>query len=70
VLVSGVEPTNGDPLRVTRLEENAAFTERTIESLSSEIAELNRRMKQLTDRLASMEQRIVKMMEEPEEIGE
>ncbi|MBC7771295.1 MAG: SlyX family protein [Pyrinomonadaceae bacterium] len=56
-------PAPSDP-RVTKLEEHAAFSERTIEQLSAEITELNRRCRVLTERLASLEQRLGKLVED------
>jgi uncharacterized coiled-coil protein SlyX len=44
--------------RVVRLEEHVAHTERTIEELSGEIAELNRRLHGLAERLGRMEHRV------------
>lgn len=41
------------------------LTERTVEELSEEIAELNLRMRHLADRLASIEGRLIKLVEDP-----
>lgn len=40
-------PARDSELRLQRLEEEAGFTGRSVESLSAEIAELNRRMAEL-----------------------
>jgi len=56
-------PNPNDP-RVAKLEEHAAYSERTIEQLSAEIAELNRRCRQLTQRLASLEERFGKLQDD------
>lgn len=53
--------------RVTALEEHAAFSERTIEHLSTEIAELNRRCRVLSDRLALLEQRLGSLLDDDDE---
>lgn len=56
----------GPEARLNRIEENVAFTEKSVEDLSSEIADLNRRMQQLTKRLAALEDRLAKALEPDE----
>lgn len=56
------DPTSGDT-RVQRLEEHAAFTEHTVEQLSGEIADLNKRMAELLKRLQSLEGRLGKALD-------
>ena len=48
------------------MEESLAFTERAVEQLSGEIAEMNRRLQAIGKRLASLEERLSKMSEAPE----
>lgn len=49
--------------RLMALEEHAAFAERTVEHLSGEIAELNKRMHGLSTRVQSLEDRLRKLLE-------
>ncbi len=49
-----------DRARLDRLEESLAFTERAVEQLSTEIADINRRVQVITRRLAQIEQRLDK----------
>ncbi len=52
------------------MQEHAAHTERTVDELSGEITELNERMRQLADRLVSVERRFMKLIEDaPEKLG-
>lgn len=44
--------------RLDRIEEHAAFTERTVEQLGEEIAEINRRVRELLKRLEGLESRL------------
>jgi uncharacterized coiled-coil protein SlyX len=44
--------------RLLKLEEAQAFSERTIEQLSAEMAELNRRLGEVSVRLSRLEQRL------------
>ena len=53
--------------RIGRLEESLAFTERTVEQLSGEIAEMNWRLQAMGKRLAALEERLTKLAETPEE---
>ncbi len=46
--------------RLDRVEEGLAFTERAVEQLSTEIADINRRVQLVTRRLALIEQRLEK----------
>lgn len=55
-----------DP-RLTRLEEHAAFTEHTVDQLSTEIAALNKRLLELTKKMATLESRLSKFLEEPQQ---
>ena len=52
--------------QLRRLEEHAAFSERAIDQLSAEMAEINRRLLTLTNRLERMEHRIEKIAQAPE----
>jgi uncharacterized coiled-coil protein SlyX len=61
---TGDDPT---PHRLTRLEEHAAFLERTVEQLGEEIAEVNRRVRALAQRLDSLETRIGRLNSTPPE---
>lgn len=56
------EPQNPDP-RLTRLEEHAAFTEHTVDQLSTEIAELNKRLAELAKKMHGLEDRLGKVLE-------
>lgn len=59
-----------DPHVIQRMQEHAAHTERTVDELSGEITELNERMRQLADRLVSVERRFMKLIEDaPEKLG-
>jgi uncharacterized coiled-coil protein SlyX len=49
-----------DRARLDRVEESLAFTERAVEQLSTEIADMNRRVQALTRRIALIEQRLEK----------
>lgn len=49
-----------DRSRLDRLEEGLAFTERAVEQLSTEIADINRRVQAITKRLAAIELRLAK----------
>lgn len=53
--------------RLTTLEEHAAFTERTVEQLSSEVAELGKRIHTLAARVEALEARLRKALEPPAE---
>lgn len=59
-------PNPADP-RLTRLEEHAAFTEHTVDQLSTEIAALNKRLLELTKKMATLEARLTKLLEEPQQ---
>lgn len=59
----------GDPdldRRLLQVEEAAAFTDHTVEQLSAEVAELNRRLRELTQRTESLERRLTGVVEEME----
>lgn len=58
-----------DPLdgRLMRLEEHVAFTEHTVEQLSQEIIDLNKRLAETTRRLALLESRLGKVLAATEE---
>jgi uncharacterized coiled-coil protein SlyX len=44
--------------RLARVEEALGFTERTVEQLSGEIADINKRLQSLAKRLAALEDRL------------
>lgn len=56
-----------DPVteRLVRLEEHAGFTEHSVEQLSAEIAECNKRMHALHARLAALEDRLGRLLQPP-----
>jgi uncharacterized coiled-coil protein SlyX len=56
-------PVPPDDPRLTRLEEHAAFTEHTVEQLSTEIAELNRRLAETARRIQALEDRLTRLVE-------
>lgn len=56
--------------RVQRLEEAHGFAERAIEQLGEEIASLNRRMAVMQAMLKSLEVRLAKVSEPPEDAEE
>jgi uncharacterized coiled-coil protein SlyX len=67
----GAEGNTGrDGARLERVEEGLAFTERTVEQLSAEMAELHRRVRDLGRKLAAMEERLGKVVERVEGGGE
>jgi uncharacterized coiled-coil protein SlyX len=49
-----------------KLEEAAAFTERTVEQLSVEVAELGRRLRELSQRTDALERRLTGVVEDLE----
>jgi uncharacterized coiled-coil protein SlyX len=49
--------------RIQRLEEHAGFAEHTIDQLSVEIRELNKRLADTVRRIASLEVRLTKMQD-------
>lgn len=53
--------------RLDRVEESLGYTDRTVEQLSAEIADMNKRMQALTKRLAVLEAGLEKMKETGEE---
>jgi|GEM_PF-6564338 len=55
-----------DELRLTRLEEHAAFTEHTVDQLSAEIASVNKRLAELGKKMTGLEERLGKMLEQPD----
>jgi uncharacterized coiled-coil protein SlyX len=56
-----------DPVerRLTSLEEHAGFAEHTVEQLSAEVAECNKRVHALAVRLAAMEERLGRLLQPP-----
>lgn len=46
--------------RLTRLEESSVFTERTVETLGAEIAEINRRLREAVRRVGLIERRLAR----------
>lgn len=52
--------------RLVKLEEAAAFTERTVEQLSVEVAELGRRLRELSQRTDALERRLTGVVEDLE----
>jgi uncharacterized coiled-coil protein SlyX len=58
-------PADPRDLRLTALEEHAAFAEHTVDQLSTEIVELNKRIHTLSSRIDSLEQRLGKLLEPP-----
>lgn len=63
-------PQSTPPDRLDRIEEALAFTDRTTEQLSEEIAALNKAMRDLTRRMAALEDRLGKALEKPPESDE
>ncbi len=63
-------PTPDIRQRVDRLEESQGYTERTVEQLSAEIADMNKRMQVMGKRLAALEAGLQKLKETGEEEGE
>ncbi len=53
--------------RLDRIEESHGYTERTVEQLSAEIADMNKRMQAMGKRLAALEAGLQKLKEPGEE---
>lgn len=56
--------------RLDRLEESHGYTERTVEQLSAEIADMNKRMQAMGKRLAALEAGLTKLQQGEEEVEE
>lgn len=56
--------------RLLRLEEAQAFSEHTVEQLSGEIAELNKRLAEALAHIRMLESRLQRLLEPPEDVEE
>ncbi|MGE3107351.1 MAG: SlyX family protein [Phycisphaerales bacterium] len=61
--MNGSEHPSHDAIR--RIEENLLHTERTVEDLSGEIAQLHSRMRDLARQLESLERRLIRVINSP-----
>ncbi|MEM9064216.1 MAG: SlyX family protein [Planctomycetota bacterium] len=53
--------------RIQKLEESGAFTDRTVEQLSDEVLQLNRKLERMTTRLERLEAKLLRVEDDVRE---